>query len=63
MMARRTFTTTEDDMIRRAHAGEIHMRDLARHLRTSYGAIYRRMEEMDLPRRKPDPRSIWMKAA
>lgn len=59
MMAARKFTAAEDAMIRRAHAGHIHMRDLARQMRTSYGAIYRRMEEMDLPRRKPDARRIW----
>jgi hypothetical protein len=56
MMRPRSFNPAEDTLIREAHAGQIHMRDLARALRTSYGAIYRRMNELGLSRRKPDAR-------
>ncbi len=55
-MSRRILTADEDAMIREAHQGKLHMRELARKLRCSYEVIYRRMEELDLPRRKPDPR-------
>ena len=59
----RAFTPAEDALIRQAHAGRMHMRDLSRALRAGLGAIYRRMEELDLPRRKRDPRSVWRRAA
>lgn len=60
-MPPRDFTLKEDEMIRQAHAGEIKMIDLARALRASLKTIYRRMEQIDLPRRRPDNRSQWKK--
>lgn len=59
----RTFTAAEDAIIRATHAGQIHMRDAARQLGAGYGAIYRRMEQLDLPRRKPHPARIGRAAA
>lgn len=63
MSVRRTFTPAEDAVIRGAHAGQNHMRKVAKALNAGLGAIYRRMEELDLPRRKPDGRSPWRHAA
>lgn len=59
MNPRRTFSPAEDALIRSAHSGCLPMRELSRRLGAGYGAIYRRMEEIDLPRRKPDARSPW----
>lgn len=63
MSARRIFTPAEDAVIRGAHAGNMHMRKVAKALNAGLGQIYRRMEELDLPRRKPDGRSCWRQAA
>jgi hypothetical protein len=57
MTPRRIFTAEEDALIRRAHAGELHMRELRTRLRTDLLRVYRRMAELGLPYRKPDRRT------
>jgi len=44
-------------MIRRAHAGEMFMRELRTQLRANYARIYRRMADLGLPYRRPDCRT------
>lgn len=57
MFGRRVFSDAERDLIRRAHAGEMHMRALRERLRTGLPSIYREMRAMGLPYRKPDRRT------
>lgn len=52
----RRFTAAEDKIIRAAHAGEISMRVAAARLRCGNDTLYRRMDELDLPRRRADSR-------
>lgn len=52
-MTRRILTAEEDELIRKAHRGEIGIREAARTLRCSNEIIYRRWEELRLPRRRP----------
>lgn len=63
MRQRRIFSPAEDAVIRGAHAGQMHMRKVAHALNAGLGQIYRRMEELDLPRRKPDARRVWRMVA
>jgi len=52
----RRFTPAEDKIIRIAHAGEMPIRVAAARLRCGNDAIYRRMDELGLPRRRADSR-------
>lgn len=52
----RQFTPAEDAIIRAAHAGQMAMREASAQLRCGSGAIYRRMDELGLPRRRADCR-------
>lgn len=53
----RMFSSQEEELMRRAHRGGMHMRQLCAELRAGSGTIYRHMAALGLGYRKPDCRT------